>query len=347
MATPQTNIRTKDGEGGGGGEGREERALSLELKKLALPVIERFSRAIEYGVTVTESHGCAVMQRRQGGGAYVLSLGSLPTRLLARGVDVLSRPLRLMLEEAEEDDLLLSSRLSLCLLTAMSVLSLAPPLAELLLRETNVVWTLLALRQLRSHPLPPVQRLETAVAAALDSLMAVGCRMQATEEEEEEEEEREWLQSVHVLFASALEHAECVVVLEYEGMRRMLACHITSWYCRCILFLLPLAPRTDELSVLVLGLGGGFMPGWILTHLPSVRVHVVEREPLLLLLSRALFGLSEDERLSVSTGDAWEVLERWTEEAQTQTQAGIRSVVSCFSTFHTTALVQRLNSGLS
>jgi hypothetical protein len=69
-------------------------------------------------------------------------------------------------------------------------------------------------------------------------------------------------------------------------------CNIMAWYARVVLTLIPFLPRsmgqdsgniprsasqtTADVDILVLGLGGGVIPTYLIRHLPNCNVHVVE-----------------------------------------------------------------------
>jgi len=56
--------------------------------------------------------------------------------------------------------------------------------------------------------------------------------------------------------------------------------------------------------VLVLGLGGGAFPTFLLRHFPNVEIAAVEIDPVVVQLAHAHFGLPRDPRLIVHTSDA-------------------------------------------
>ncbi len=61
------------------------------------------------------------------------------------------------------------------------------------------------------------------------------------------------------------------------------------------------APRTERL--LMIGLGGGYMPALIHRHRPEVLVDAVEIDPVVVRVARELFRVPEDSRLVLHVGD--------------------------------------------
>lgn len=70
------------------------------------------------------------------------------------------------------------------------------------------------------------------------------------------------------------------------------------WYFLC---------RSDgDVSVLVVGLGGGGLAQFIRDFVPGVRVEVVELDPAVLELAKTWFCFQTDDRLKVKLGDGLE-----------------------------------------
>lgn len=61
-----------------------------------------------------------------------------------------------------------------------------------------------------------------------------------------------------------------------------------------------------QVSVLVVGLGGGGLPQFIRDFVPGVRVDVVELDPAVLEVAKTWFGFQTDDRLKVILGDGLE-----------------------------------------
>lgn len=61
-----------------------------------------------------------------------------------------------------------------------------------------------------------------------------------------------------------------------------------------------------QVSVLVVGLGGGGLPQFIRDFVPSVQVEVVELDPAVQEVAKTWFGFQTDDRLKVIVGDGLE-----------------------------------------
>ena len=62
-------------------------------------------------------------------------------------------------------------------------------------------------------------------------------------------------------------------------------------------------------KVLVLGLGGGSLPKFLLHTFPECRIDAVEKREKIAAVARRFFALPEDPRLSITVGDGFEFLE--------------------------------------
>ena len=98
-------------------------------------------------------------------------------------------------------------------------------------------------------------------------------------------------------------HSEARVIAAGAGAGRVITgaagrevevdtCNVMAWYARVVLTLIPFLPRsmgqdsgkiprsasqtTADVDILVLGLGGGVIPTYLIRHLPNCNVHVVE-----------------------------------------------------------------------
>lgn len=84
--------------------------------------------------------------------------------------------------------------------------------------------------------------------------------------------------------------------------------HLEIAYTRVATVGLALAPEDGR--ILYVGLGGGAMPMFARTMMPSARIEVVEIDPLIVEVAREYFGFRPDARLVVHTGDGRAFIER-------------------------------------
>jgi len=61
--------------------------------------------------------------------------------------------------------------------------------------------------------------------------------------------------------------------------------------------------KPESRDVLLIGLGGGYIPHVFHTHQPDVRLHIVEIDPMVIKLAREYFGFEETSRISLTNGD--------------------------------------------
>lgn len=77
--------------------------------------------------------------------------------------------------------------------------------------------------------------------------------------------------------------------------------HVRLFLVFCLLY------YTDgQVSVLVVGLGGGGLPQFIRDFVPSVQVEVLELDPAVQEVAKTWFGFQTDDRLKVIVGDGLE-----------------------------------------
>lgn len=79
-------------------------------------------------------------------------------------------------------------------------------------------------------------------------------------------------------------------------------------YTRAMALALLLCPPPQ--SLLVLGLGGGALPHFLLHHYPGARIDVVEKEQAVIDLAHAFFGLPRQERLKILHREAADFLKQ-------------------------------------
>lgn len=77
-------------------------------------------------------------------------------------------------------------------------------------------------------------------------------------------------------------------------------------YTRAMVLALLLCPQPE--SFLVLGLGGGALPHFLLHHYPGARIEVVEKEQAVIDLAHVFFGLPRQERLTILHQEASDFL---------------------------------------
>lgn len=66
--------------------------------------------------------------------------------------------------------------------------------------------------------------------------------------------------------------------------------------------------QSDDVQLLLIGLGGGSLPMFIYTHFPRIYTTVVELDPDIVDVAKNWFGFQESERMTLTVGDGLEVL---------------------------------------
>lgn len=77
-----------------------------------------------------------------------------------------------------------------------------------------------------------------------------------------------------------------------------------------------------DVSVLLVGLGGGGLPQFLRDFVPGARVEVVEQDPAVLEVAQGWFGFTPDDRLTVTLGDGLERINNIEREGESAGREG-------------------------
>jgi spermidine synthase len=83
--------------------------------------------------------------------------------------------------------------------------------------------------------------------------------------------------------------------------------HLEMPYARILPASLAFAP--DPARMLILGLGGGTLPGFFHSHFPQLNIDVVELDPGVVQVAKEFCGFKEDSRMHVHIGDGRDFVE--------------------------------------